>query len=44
MTAGGELSKGVRRLAEPCRPVRGYFLVIEGTQTSLNTVAIDRMR
>lgn len=39
----GEVSKGVRRLAEPCTRGWGY-LVIEGTQTSLNIIAIDRMR
>ena len=39
----GEVSKGVRQLAEPCTREGGY-LVIEGTQTSLNIIAIDRMR
>lgn len=44
MLGRGEVSKGFGQLAEPCTPVWGGSLAIEGTQTSLITIAIDRMR
>ena len=44
MLGRGEISKGVGQLAKPCTPVWGRSLAIEGTQTSLTTIAIDRMR